>query len=91
MTGDDVFFLYDETENTESRFVSFVGETNRFDLCIITTDRFFGKKLVLNMQSNKFAVLGQDDLEEAGYLERAYNVSPEEAAELTQFLSDVLV
>jgi hypothetical protein len=90
MTKDDLFFLYDDTETTRTRFVSFVGETNRFDLGITTTERFYGKLLVFNIQSNRFAIIGEDDLEEPGYLEHVYGISEEEATELKQFLYTLL-
>lgn len=82
----ETIFLYDETEQTRTRFVSFVGKTNRFDLAITTTDRFYGKFLILNLQSNRFAIVGPDDLEEPGYLEYAYQLSEEEADELRHFI-----
>jgi hypothetical protein len=86
MTQENWMFLYDDTEETRTRFVSFVGDTNRFDLAIIQTDRFYGKLLVLNLQSNKFAIIGPDDLKEPGYLEHVYGLSDVEAKELEQFL-----
>lgn len=88
--SNDWMFLYDDSVNTRTRFVSFIGETNRFDLAITITDRFYGKALVLNLQSNRFAILGQDDLEEPGYLEEVYQLADEEADELRQFLSTVI-
>lgn len=91
MSEEEPYFLYDETEDTQTRFVSFVGETNRFDLAITSTDRFYGKKLVLDIQSNRFAVIGTDDLDEPGYLEHAYNLSEEEAEELKEFLYQVIL
>ena len=54
------------------------------------TDRFYGKKLVLNLQSNRFAIIGHDDLEEEGYLEHAFQITEAEAAELTSFLMEVI-
>jgi hypothetical protein len=82
----DFMFLYDETENTRTRFVSFAGEEARHDLAIVTTDRFYGKALVLDLQSNRFAIIGPDDLDEPGYLEHAYQLSEAAADELRQFL-----
>jgi hypothetical protein len=90
MTNQELMYLYDETENTRTRFVSFVGETNRFDLAITVTDRFYGKLLVLNLQSNRFAIIGPDDLEEPGYLENVYQISESEANELRQFLQPLV-
>lgn len=80
------FYLYDDTVDTKTRFVSFLGERQRFDLAIIETDRFYGKYLVLDLQSNRFAIIGQDDLEEPGYLENAYRLSEEDANDLRSFL-----
>ena len=82
------FYLYDYKEETKTRFVSFVGEQQRFDLAIISSSRFYGKQLVLDMQSNVFAIIGPDDLEEEGYLEHAYRISPEHAEALKAFLSE---
>lgn len=90
MSSDETFFLYDETEDTTTRFVSFIGETNRFDLAITMTDRFYGKRLVLDLQSSTYAVLGADDLEAPGYLEQAFKLSAEEAEELRQFLYEAI-
>ncbi len=86
MSQEEWIYLYDEKENTTTRYISFVGESNRFDLAITSTDRFYGKLLVLNLQSNRFAIIGEDDLEEPGYLEYVYQLSEEEATELRNFL-----
>jgi hypothetical protein len=83
-------FLYDDKENTKTRYVSFVGETQRFDLAIIQTLRFYGKHLVLDLQRNRFAIIGPDDLEEEGYLEFAFQLSEAEAAELRAFLNETI-
>jgi hypothetical protein len=84
------FFLYDDMENTRTRFVSFVGENQRYDLAIVKSDRHFGKSLVLNMQGNRFAIIGHDDLEEEGYLEYAFQLNEDEAEELKSFLMEVI-
>ncbi|MCZ8519364.1 MULTISPECIES: DUF3055 domain-containing protein [Paenibacillus] len=84
-------YLYDGTEETTTRFVCVVGESlRRFDLAITTTNRFYGKKLVTDLQTGKTCVIGPDDLEEEGYLEHAYKITEEEAAELREFLSEVI-
>ncbi|MGZ4161535.1 MAG: DUF3055 domain-containing protein [Neobacillus sp.] len=84
------FFLYDETENTKTRFISFVGENQRFDLAIIQTNRHYGKHLVLDMQGSRFAIIGQDDLQEEGYLEFAFKLNEEDAEELRSFLYELV-
>lgn len=84
------FYLYDDTENTKTRFISFMSENQRFDLAIIQSERYYGKSLVLDIQSNRFAIIGTDDLEEEGYLEYAFNLSEEDAAELRSFLHEIV-
>jgi hypothetical protein len=84
--------LYDSQEDTRTRFVCFIGDTSmhRFDLAITSTNRFYGKKLVTDLQSGRTAVIGPDDLDEEGYLEHVYKVTEEEASELANFLSMVV-
>lgn len=84
------FYLYDETENVNTRFVSFTGETVRFDLIILTTNRFYGKKVVINIQNGRSAIIGHDDLDEEGYLAHAFNLNDEEAEDLHAFLATVI-
>lgn len=83
-------YLYNELTDTKTRFVSFLGEESRYDLAIIITDRFFGKKLVLDLQGSRFAIIGEDDLEEEGYLEHAFRISPSAAAEMKSFLLEII-
>ncbi|AIE61209.1 DUF3055 domain-containing protein [Bacillus methanolicus] len=84
------FFLYDDTEDTKTRFVSFMGENQRFDLAIVQTGRHYGKHLVLDMQGNRFAIIGPDDLDEEGYLEYAFQLSKKDAEELRSFLYEIV-
>ncbi len=83
-------YLYDHTEQTSTRFVCFVGQTRRFDLAITTTDRFFGKKLIMDIQSGRTAIIGPDDIDEEGYIGFAYNLNDEEAEELSNFLVQIV-
>ncbi|ALC89480.1 cytosolic protein [Bacillus sp. FJAT-18017] len=84
------FYLYDDIEQTRTRFVSFVGDNTRFDLALIQSDRHFGKTLVLDMQGSRFAIIGDDDLKEEGYLEFAFQLSEDDAEELRSFLSEFI-
>lgn len=79
-------FLYDDHEETKTRFVSFMGEKSRFDLVIMKTGRFYGKSIVLNIQTNRLAILGHKDLQEEGYLEEAFQIDEKDADELREFL-----
>jgi hypothetical protein len=84
------FFLYDDLEETKTRFVSFMGENQRFDLAIIQSSRYYGKQLVLDIQGSRFAIIGPDDLKEEGYLEYAFKLSEEDAEELRSFLYEMV-
>ncbi|MGE7673370.1 DUF3055 domain-containing protein [Lysinibacillus sp. NPDC094403] len=84
------FFLYDDVEDTKTRFVSFAGEKLRYDLAILQSGRFFGKVLVMDIQFGRFAIIGPDDIEEPGYLEHVYNRTEEETVELREYLRELL-
>ncbi|GGG24557.1 hypothetical protein GCM10007425_18860 [Lysinibacillus alkalisoli] len=84
------FFLYDDLEDTKTRFVSFAGKTQRYDLAILQSTRFFGKVLVLDIQFGRFAIIGPDDVEEPGYLEQVYNRTEAETVELREYLTELL-
>jgi hypothetical protein len=85
------FYLYDDTENTKTRFVSFMGENQRYDLAITQTDRYYGKSLVLDLQGSRFAIVGRDDLDEPGYVESVFKLTLEEADELRDFLGEIII
>lgn len=84
------FFLYDDVEDTKTRFVSFAGKTQRYDLAILQSGRFFGKVLVLDIQFGRFAIIGADDVEEEGYLEQVYNRSEADTEDLREYLRELL-
>jgi hypothetical protein len=88
--SEELYFLYDDKEDTQTRFVSFMGKVSRFDLAITTTNRFYGKKLVFNIQSGITAIVGHDDLDQEGYLEYAFKINEEEAEELLEFLVQII-
>jgi hypothetical protein len=91
MSLEDIDFLSDTTESTTTRFVCFISaELRRFDLAITTTNHFYGKKMVVDLQSGKMALIGPDDLSEPGYLEHAFKLTEEEAHEMRDFLESVV-
>jgi len=87
----EMITLFEDEETSKIKYISFIGESNyRFDLAIIQTDRFFGKKLIINIQSGRTGIVGPDDLEEPGFLEGTYRLKEEEAQELYQYLVQVV-
>ncbi|MGM9985726.1 MAG: DUF3055 domain-containing protein [Bacillaceae bacterium] len=87
---EEQFFLYDDTVMTKTRFVSFMGESQRYDLAIIFSDRYYGKIVVLDIQKNRFAIIGHDDLEEPGYIAYAFDLNEQEEEELKHFLQQLV-
>ncbi len=79
--------LYDEHENVKVRFMGFTTNDIRYDFGIIYTNLFFGKPLVVCMQTGQSTLLGHEDIENVAHLQKIFRIgSYEEAAELAEFL-----
>lgn len=80
--------MYDDMEETTTRFVGFVGN-QRWDLAITKTAHFYGKTLVACIQSGRVGIIGSDDLEEdkLPLLGQTFGLNDEEdVQELAEFL-----
>lgn len=89
--AEDFDFLSDSSEDTTTRFICFIGPSmHRFDLAVTTTNRFYGKKLVTDLQSGITAIIGPDDLEEEGYLAHYFRLDEEAAQDLESFLQQIV-
>lgn len=87
----DDFILYDDTEQTSTRFVGYAGNHARFDVAITTTNHFYGKKLVAVIQNGCTAILGESDVNDISYVMSAFRITDEqEAEEFAAFLSSNL-
>ena len=73
--------LYDVSETSPVSFVGFMTDQTRYDLAIIYTDSFFGKPLVVCMQTGKSALLCADDINNHEYLEHVFRLNDRSAAE----------
>lgn len=79
--------LYDESEQANVRFVGFISENGRYDFGIVYTRMFFGKPLVVCMQTGRSSLLALDDIDNLDDLQRLYNLkSLKEAEEVANFL-----
>ncbi|WP_124727745.1 DUF3055 domain-containing protein [Staphylospora marina] len=79
--------LYDESEKAKVRFVGFLSEHGRYDFGIVYTRMFFGKPLVVCMQTGRSSLLSLTDAENLEYLQKTFNLgSKEEAEEVSLFL-----
>ncbi|QOR68404.1 DUF3055 domain-containing protein [Cytobacillus suaedae] len=78
--------LYDDQENVKVRFVGFTTENVRYDFGIVYTNLFFGKPLVICMQTGRSTLLDPKDIEDLDYLRRIFRIDTlEEAADLADF------
>lgn len=83
--------LYDEQENTKTRFVGFTTEDTRYDFGIVYTNLFFGKPLVVCMQTGRSTLLDPKDLENTEYLKKAFKMDNyQQAEDLCEFFRESL-
>jgi hypothetical protein len=80
--------LYDENEKVKVRFIGFTTKDTRYDFGVVYTNMFFGKPLVICMQTNRVTLFGQDDIENTQHLKDIFRLrSLEEAEDLALFLT----
>lgn len=83
--------LYDEQENVQVRFVGFTTEQSRYDFGIVYTNMFFGKPLVVCMQTGRSTLLNPRDLEDLDHLQTVFHIqTKQQAADLADFFSETL-
>lgn len=83
--------LYDEYENPKVRFVGFHIDELRYDFGIIYTSKFFGKPLVVCMQSGRSTLLDMEDIKNTQYLKETFLLKTEkEAEDLSEFLNEAI-
>ncbi|MBM4764360.1 DUF3055 domain-containing protein [Bacillus sp. B15-48] len=83
--------LYDEQENVKVRFVGFTTEESRYDFGIVHTNMFFGKPLIVCMQTGRSALLDSSDLNNIEYLQKAFHIKESiQAADLAEFFKTEL-
>ncbi|MDQ0155856.1 DUF3055 domain-containing protein [Robertmurraya andreesenii] len=83
--------LYDEEEKSKVRFVGFTTESTRYDFGIVYTSLFFGKPLVICMQTGRSTLLDPKDLEDIEYIQSAFRIQDEQQAiDLIEFFKTAL-
>lgn len=83
--------LYDLVESSNVNFVGCVSEASRYDFAIVYTKHFFGKPLVICMQTGRSSLLCADDLTDNELLRSRFQVPNDQAAdELRNLLSNRL-
>lgn len=83
--------LYDEHENSKVRFIGFTTEETRYDFGIVYTNLFFGKPLVICMQTGRSNLLDPKDLEDIEYIQAAFRIKDQkQTSDLIEFFKSVL-
>lgn len=82
--------LYDATEQANVQFVGYASDRARYDFGIVYTSAFFGKPLVVCMQTNRSSLLDHDDLDNLVYLQQAFRLNSGEAEEVAAFLKQLV-
>ncbi|MGX4670028.1 SAV0927 family protein [Cerasibacillus sp. JNUCC 74] len=82
--------IKDETKMKGVRYISFMGQLQRYDLAIVEHEDDPSKKLIINLRKNRCTTIGKDDLHDKGKIEHTFNEPNMEADEIRHFLKDVL-
>ncbi|PYI54467.1 DUF3055 domain-containing protein [Paenibacillus flagellatus] len=82
--------LYDTAEQANIQFVGYATERTRYDFGIVYTNAFFGKPLVVCMQTNRSSLLDYHDLDNLTHLQKSFRLTPVEAAEVSSFLRQLI-
>ncbi|WP_374721515.1 DUF3055 domain-containing protein [Peribacillus tepidiphilus] len=83
--------LYDEYEKVKVRFVGFTTNDTRNDFGIVYTNMFFGKPLIVCMQTGRSTLLDSKDIDDLDYLKSVFSISSiEQAADLAEFFKESL-
>ncbi|WP_017753567.1 DUF3055 domain-containing protein [Calidifontibacillus oryziterrae] len=83
--------LYDESENVKVRFIGFTTEDVRYDFGIVYTNMFFGKPLVVCMQTGRSTLLDAEDIKNCEHLKEIFRLSSmKEAIDLSAFFEEKL-
>jgi hypothetical protein len=81
--------LYDEHEKVTVRFVGFTTEHTRYDFGIVYTNMFFGKPLVICMQTGRSTLLDNNDIQDIDHLQHVFHISnKKQAADLAEFFRE---
>ena len=72
--------MYDESENVKVDFFGYASQETRYDFAIVFTNRFFGKPLVVCMQTGRSSLLSAEDLDNVEYLQQKFSLEGAAAA-----------
>ncbi|MBU8906744.1 DUF3055 domain-containing protein [Desertibacillus haloalkaliphilus] len=83
--------LYDEQENVKVQFIGFTTDEVRYDFGIVYTNMFFGKPLVICMQTGRSTLLSAEDVKDVKHLQNVFHIkTKQEAEDLASFFDETL-
>lgn len=83
--------LYDEYENVKVQFIGFTTDEVRYDFGIVYTNMFFGKPLVVCMQTGRSTLLCAEEVKNVDQLQKLFNIKcKKEAGDLSVFFEKTL-
>lgn len=88
--GKEFNYLKDETKIKEVRYISFMGDLQRYDFAFKKNEENPRKQVVIYLQKNRFAILGKEDLSEEGEIEHVFHETEMEGDEIRAFLKNIL-
>ncbi|ELK42123.1 hypothetical protein D478_10545 [Brevibacillus agri BAB-2500] len=83
-------YLYDQSENLLSRFVTFATEHHRYDFAFFYSQHFDGKSIVMSLQNMRAALISSDDLAHNHSWVQPFAVHAEDEDVVTSFLQKAL-
>ncbi|WP_058306830.1 SAV0927 family protein [Gracilibacillus massiliensis] len=83
-------YFKNEQEPSDTRFISFKGASERFDLAIITSNSLGKDYIILDMNSNKYSRLNLDTIDQPNYVEHAFQYNEMEAEDFRAYLKPLL-
>jgi hypothetical protein len=85
-----VDILLEEKGEHSVHYYCIATEHHRYDLSVIYTDRFFGKAMVVSLQSNNMVLLCSEDIENQCYWAEKLGINPIDVDECGTFLQMIL-
>lgn len=83
--------LYDEQEDVKVQFIGFTTDKSRYDFGIVYTNMFFGKPLVVCMQTGRSTLMCAEEAEMVDHIMRTFQINcRDEATDLSIFFSQKL-
>ncbi|WP_188206591.1 SAV0927 family protein [Alkalibacillus aidingensis] len=81
--------LSDQTEQAQIRYVSFMGDSRRYDIAIVKSDQQQDKSLIIDLQRSRYTEVHDRDIEDIDYFCHFLHLNNYEAEELQEYLTNV--